>query len=308
MGNLTRLINAELNDAVAQCTAFPCPPRLGEAIRYAVFPGGGRLRPQFCLAVAGATGDTCAELSRAAAAAVELFHCASLAQDDLPCFDGATTRRGRAALHHVFGESYAVLVGDALIIAATSLVADADAAPADRRAAILRRLLRAVGPRHGLVAGQAWESEPEVDWRRYHTCKTVSLFEAAAACGALASGEDERPWSEIGRRFGAAYQIADDIADWRGDSVLMERALAEDRARWRPNIALDVGPEEAAVEVRRLLGEAMRLIPECVGRDRFREWLVATNARLLRATAGAAFDAFRSPALVAQRGQGGRDA
>ncbi len=306
MGSLTRLIDAELNDAVAQCTAFPCPPRLGEAIRYAVFPGGGRIRPQFCLAVAGATGDTCPELSRAAAAAIELFHCASLAQDDLPCFDGAATRRGRAALHHVFGESYAVLVGDALIIAATSLVAGAETAQTDRRTAILRRLLRAAGPQHGLVAGQAWESEPDVDWRRYHACKTVSLFETAAACGALASGSDERPWSEVGRRFGAAYQIADDIADTGDDSVLIGKPVAQDRARWRPNIALDVGPEQAAEEVRRLLGEAVRLIPDCPGRNRFREWLVGTNARLLRATAGAAFDSFRSPALVAQRGQARR--
>src|SRR5512134_2042309 len=50
-------IEAALAEAVAAATAVPCPSRLAEAIAYAVFPGGGRVRPGLCLAVAGACGD-----------------------------------------------------------------------------------------------------------------------------------------------------------------------------------------------------------------------------------------------------------
>ena len=38
------------------------------------------------------------------AAALELIHCASLAHDDLPAFDNANLRRGKASLHRAYGE------------------------------------------------------------------------------------------------------------------------------------------------------------------------------------------------------------
>ena len=62
-------------------------------MRYAVFPRGARIRPRLCLAVAAACGDDDPALSDAAAASIELLHCASLVHDDLPCFDDADTRR-----------------------------------------------------------------------------------------------------------------------------------------------------------------------------------------------------------------------
>ena len=85
-------IEAALERVVATATAAPCPSHLAEAIRYAVFPGGGRVRPGLCLAVTRACGDREPAVANAAAVAVELFHCASLVQDDLPCFDDAPQR------------------------------------------------------------------------------------------------------------------------------------------------------------------------------------------------------------------------
>ena len=54
------------------------------------------------------------KLADAAAASIELLHCASLVHDDLPCFDDADVRRGKPSLHKAFGEPLAVLTGDAL--------------------------------------------------------------------------------------------------------------------------------------------------------------------------------------------------
>jgi geranylgeranyl diphosphate synthase type II len=87
-------IEAALEQVVAKATAAPCPVHLAEAIRYAVFPGGGRVQAWLCLAVAGACGDRAPALADAAAVAVELLHCASLVQDDLPCFDDAPCDEG----------------------------------------------------------------------------------------------------------------------------------------------------------------------------------------------------------------------
>ena len=68
------------------------PPRLAAAMRHAVFPGGARVRPRLCVAVALACGDDDPALTDAAAVALELLHCASLVHDDLPCFDDAPIR------------------------------------------------------------------------------------------------------------------------------------------------------------------------------------------------------------------------
>src|SRR5580700_5180358 len=106
-------IERTLERAIALAQGAGAPPLLASALHYAVFPGGHRIRPQLCLAVAQACGDGLA--ATAAAAAIELLHCASLVHDDLPCFDDADTRRGRPSVHLAFGERLAVLAGDALI-------------------------------------------------------------------------------------------------------------------------------------------------------------------------------------------------
>ena len=99
------------------------PPRLMDAMRHAVFPGGARIRPQLCMAVAKACGEDDPELTDAAALAIELLHCASLVHDDMPCFDDADMRRGQVTVHKQFGEPLALLTGDALIVMAYQVLA-----------------------------------------------------------------------------------------------------------------------------------------------------------------------------------------
>ena len=102
-------------DQELTCALSPsAPPRLMAAMRHAVFPGGARIRPQLCLAVAQACGDDAPELTDAAAVAIELLHCASLVHDDMPCFDDADLRRGLPTVHRKWDEATAILAGDAL--------------------------------------------------------------------------------------------------------------------------------------------------------------------------------------------------
>ena len=105
MAQLTRL-EAVLEQALY---AGATPPLLNLAMRHAVFPGGARIRARLCLAAAAACGMDDPELAHAAAAAIEMLHCASLVHDDMPCFDDAATRRGRLAVHRAFGEPLALL-------------------------------------------------------------------------------------------------------------------------------------------------------------------------------------------------------
>ena len=77
-------IEQALDEALSRAEASGAPPRLAAALRHAVFPGGARIRPRLCLAVAHACGIEDAGPATTAAASIELLHCASLVHDDLP--------------------------------------------------------------------------------------------------------------------------------------------------------------------------------------------------------------------------------
>lgn len=273
-------IEAALEAAVRRAEGPGAPPRLAAAIRHGVFPGGGRVRPRLLLAVAGACGDPNPALSDAAAAALELLHCASLVHDDMPCFDDAATRRGLPSVHAVHGEALALLAGDALIVAAFEALARA--APADPQAAAALTLLvaRAVGMPHGITAGQGWESETEIDVAAYHRAKTGALFTAAATAGAVAAGADPGPWRALGARLGAAYQVADDLADALGAAEEVGKPCGQDAAHARPSAVAQLGVGGAVARLQALIGEAVAAIPPCPGADDLRD-LVLLQARRL---------------------------
>jgi geranylgeranyl diphosphate synthase type II len=273
-------IEAALEEAVTEATAAPCPSRLAEAIRYAVFPGGGRVRPALCLAVARACGDPDPALADAAAVSVELLHCASLVQDDLPCFDDAATRRGRPALHVRFGEPIAILVGDALIVTAFRAVAAHAARDPAKVAAMLGTLAGAAGAPAGIAAGQAWESEPHVDISAYHHAKTAALFEAAAATGALAGGAEPAGWRVAGGLLGEAYQVADDLADALGEAPRLGKPIHQDGDKRRPNLVTKLGIDAAGRKLDQLIDQALQSVPPCDGRAEVETFLSATAARL----------------------------
>ena len=92
-------IETTLEAAIAAGQSGSVPPKLAGALGYAVTPGGARIRPTICLSVAVACGDDRPALSNAAAAAIELIHCASLVHDDMPGFDDADMRRGKPTVH-----------------------------------------------------------------------------------------------------------------------------------------------------------------------------------------------------------------
>lgn len=154
MDALSRIERA-LATAVARAGAPPSPPRLAAAAHYAVFPRGSRIRPRLCLSVAAACGDDKPTLSDAAAAAIELLHCASLVHDDLPCFDGAALRRGKPSVHRRFGEQLALLAGDALIVLAFQTLARGGEAAPQRLPTLLLTIADMVGMPVGIAAGQA---------------------------------------------------------------------------------------------------------------------------------------------------------
>ena len=232
-------------------------------MHHAVFPGGARVRPRLCMAVAQANGGAAPGVAEAAAAAIELLHCASLVHDDLPCFDDAATRRGRPSVHRAFGEPLAVLAGDALIVAAfQALLQGAAAAPA-RLPVLLSVVCGAAGVPFGIAAGQAWECEPEADLSVYEQQKTGSLFAAAAVAGAAACGAPGEPWRPFGAALGEAYQVADDLRDALADAEELGKPVGQDVVHGRPNAVRSFGIGGAVGRLQAMAGIAIEAIPPC---------------------------------------------
>lgn len=259
------------------------PPRLADALRYSVFPGGVRVRPALVLAVADACGGAVAPVADAAAAAVELMHCASLVHDDLPCFDNASHRRGRASVHRAYGTELAVLVGDGLIVAAFEVLAAGCRRLPQRLPSLIRAVAAGSGGATGIVAGQAWESEPSLNLRAYHQAKTGALFEASVRAGAIAGGGDPVAWAPLGQALGEAYQVADDIADVVSSAASLGKPVGQDAALQRPSAARALGVGGAHARLEALFEQLEAAVPACAGREGFQAWIAALRVRIMPA-------------------------
>jgi len=279
--DLSDRIETGMQSAIRFATANGCPQKLSEALRYAVFPGGARIRPRLCLAVALACGDRDPKVATAAATAIELLHCASLVHDDMPCFDNANTRRGKPSVHVEFGEEIALLAGDGLIVSAFETIArDSQHAP-ELTAPIITTIANAVGSPYGLVAGQAWESEASINVAAYHRAKTASLFTGAVATGALASSGNPLDWFALADALGAAYQVADDLYDAIDETGSMGKPAGQDQANGRPNMVRERGVEGALKQLHSLVKQAADSVPDCQGSDMLRSMIHKEATRLM---------------------------
>ncbi|HKM61736.1 MAG TPA: polyprenyl synthetase family protein [Acidisphaera sp.] len=277
----TARIERVLTTALARARSPGCPPLLAEAMRHAVFPGGARIRPRLCLAVAAACAEDDPAVTDAAAAAIELLHCATLVHDDMPCFDNADIRRGKPSVHRAFGAPLALLTGDALIVLSFQVLAWGAAATPQRLSGLMLTIGRAAGAPGGIAAGQAWECEPEVDLAAYHRSKTGALFAAATAAGAVAAGADADAWRPLGEALGEAYQVADDLRDAASDPAELGKPVGVDAALGRPNAVLQLGIDGAIGRLDSLIAVAIDSVPDCPGADAMRATIRAQVMRFL---------------------------
>lgn len=217
------------------------PLRLREAIAAALLEGGKRLRPCLVVAACQAVGGS-VERALGPACALEMVHAYSLVHDDLPAMDNDDLRRGKPTSHKRFGETTAILVGDALQTLAFETLASEGIAGGELASHRMLRacfeLARAAGAR-GMVGGQAMDmafkkSPPGFEALELcHSGKTAALFSACTAIGAIAGGggdEQVETLRSYGFDLGLAFQHADDLRD-------KEFTLHRDRALRR---ALDL--------------------------------------------------------------------
>ena len=190
---------------------------LYESMRYSLLAGGKRIRPVLTLEFARLAGLEW-EKAVPVACALELVHTYSLIHDDLPCMDNDDLRRGKPTNHKVFGETMAVLAGDALQPEAFRLILTAPDIAPEQRADCALILAEAAGA-DGMVAGQVLDTlhapKTEEELKEVDHLKTGAMIAGACKLGAAAGGSREllAAAEEYGYQLGLAFQIRDDMLD-----------------------------------------------------------------------------------------------
>lgn len=240
---------------------------LGEAMQYALLGGGKRLRPILVLAACEAVGGKVAD-AYPAACAIEMIHTYSLVHDDLPSMDDDDLRRGRPTTHKKYDEATAILVGDALLTQAFTVLTDPKDVrlSAKKRAELVLVLSQAAGWR-GMVGGQALDMAAEKqqislkELRALHGAKTGALLTAALSMGAVvggASAKKREALERYGKNIGLGFQVVDDILDVTADTATLGKPAGSDEGHDKSTFPKLMGLEKSRKEAGRLIAKAKK--------------------------------------------------
>ena len=209
---------------------------VNQVAEYIVNSGGKRLRPLLVLIAARACGYQ-EERHPEAAAIIELIHTATLLHDDV--VDASELRRGRDTANSLWGNEASVLVGDYLYSRAFEMMVSLnDMRIMDVMATATNKIAE------GEVLQLMNAHDPETTEQRYLEViyrKTAKLFEAGtqvAAILARAPAQVEVAIAAYGKHLGTAFQLIDDVLDFKANPQQLGKNLGDDIAEGKPTLPL----------------------------------------------------------------------
>ena len=263
IGGYAERVNECLDAALPP--ASTAPERLHEAMRYAVFNGGKRVRPLLTYATGECLGIDPRHLD-APAVAIELIHAFSLVHDDLPAMDDDELRRGKPTVHIQYDEATAILAADALQPLAFAVLANLEDITADARIALVRLVADACGST-GMTGGQSIDLAAEGkelgahELERMYALKTGALIHAAIVSACIVHTdlppEKAAALDAFGRSIGVAFQIKDDILDVEGETHVIGKPAGADQRLDKATYPKLFGLEESRRRCAELLDSAL---------------------------------------------------
>ena len=226
-----KVIDKELKELLKGKVGYQ--DKIFESIDYSLFTGGKRIRPILLLKGCEVfSGDY--QQAIPFALAIEMIHTYSLIHDDLPSMDDDDFRRGKLTNHKVFGEAIAILTGDGLLnlafetMISYTLESSNSTEEYNRNIRAMDEIGRYSGI-HGMIGGQVVDllsNDIFMDEDKLlfmYKCKTAALIQASLVAGSILGGGTYEQIENMGRfglYLGLAYQIRDDILDWKEDKKI----------------------------------------------------------------------------------------
>jgi octaprenyl-diphosphate synthase len=232
------LVRADLGavDAVIRVRLKSEVDLVDQVAEHIIGGGGKRLRPLIVLLAARACGYS-GSSHIDAAAFIEFIHTATLLHDDV--VDGSSRRRGRDTANAVYGNQASVLVGDFVYSRAFQMMA---AIGSQRVMEIMSEATNVIA--EGEVLQLMNAGDPTTTQQRYLEViyrKTARLFESGAEVAAVLAGASpslQRALAAYGKHLGTAYQLVDDVLDYRSDPAERGKNLGDDLAEGKPTLPL----------------------------------------------------------------------
>jgi octaprenyl-diphosphate synthase len=226
-----------------------------ELARYLIEAGGKRLRPMLTVAAALLFGKAAGAQTNFAAA-VEFMHNATLLHDDV--VDDSDMRRGRPAARIIWGNEASVLVGDFLLGQAFLMMVETGKLDA---LGVLARAATVIAEGEVLQLSKVRDltTTPD-DYRQVILSKTATLFAAAAEVGAMSGGADEigrNALRDYGEELGMAFQLVDDVLDYRGQAGAMGKNTGDDLREGKMTLPIILTLEHANPAEREIIAASL---------------------------------------------------
>jgi octaprenyl-diphosphate synthase len=236
--DIRSLVQADLRsvDQVIRARLKSAVPLVDQVAEHIISGGGKRLRPLLVVLAGRACGHN-GEAHVEAAAFIEFVHTATLLHDDV--VDGSSMRRGRDTANEIFGNQTSVLVGDFVYSRAFQMMASLTSQPVIEIMAEATNVIA-----EGEVLQLMNAHDPETTEQRYLEViyrKTAKLFEAGAEVAAVLSGNPpavRKSLAAFGRHVGTAYQLVDDVLDYRSNPAERGKNIGDDLAEGKPTLPL----------------------------------------------------------------------
>jgi octaprenyl-diphosphate synthase len=251
-------------------------PLVSTVAEHIVTGGGKRLRPLIVLlsAHAAAAGRLTGTRHQEAAGFIEFIHTATLLHDDV--VDHSDLRRGRETANALFGNEASVLVGDFVYSRAFQMMAMLGDA---RVMQIMANATNVIA--EGEVLQLMNAQDPDTTEERYLEViyrKTAQLFEAGAEVAAVLAGGSpaaQQALAAYGKHLGTAFQLIDDVLDYRSDPTTRGKNLGEDLAEGKMTLPLIHALAKAGSEDRDLIRNAILHAGERAQREGDLERIIA---------------------------------
>ncbi|MBD3219200.1 MAG: hypothetical protein GF310_13070 [candidate division Zixibacteria bacterium] len=217
---------------------------ISSVVKHLLRKKGKRIRPAIAFLISRTAGLEHAQMVEAALA-IELIHTATLLHDDV--VDESDTRRGQETVNYKWNNLVSVLMGDYFFAKAFRLLVETQSSELVRRVSYATEKV-SFGELRQIEETFNWELN-EDEYYNIIRDKTAALFSvSSASCAVLVKEETKRinQFGMFGERLGKAFQIADDILDFVGDSSKTGKGIGLDLLQGKVTLPLIYSLREGA--------------------------------------------------------------